>query len=106
MQIQTYMDYKFVQVEKVDHLIFQKFEQINNELANGLRSIFELGSSDGSIRNDIDVDMTIKVFLYSYRAVLNKALSGSYSFANSEKTELINHFLELFTTSIKKEVPK
>ena len=42
LQIQRYIDYKFVQKDKVNELIFERFETINNDLADGLRNIFKL----------------------------------------------------------------
>lgn len=100
LQIQKYMDYHSLNLEKVSDSIFDRFESINDDLANGLRDIFNLGIVDKSIRNYVEVDITISQFLYSYRAVLNRAFSNKYSFANFDKHKYINHFIELFTNSI------
>ncbi len=102
LQLQRYIDYKFVQKDKVNELIFKKFESINNDLAEGLRDIFKLGIDDGSFREDIEVDMTISQFLYSYRAILSRIFSSSYSFAKFNRSEYVNHFMKLFIRNIRK----
>ena len=76
-------------------------DYVNDELAEGLRSIFNLGIEDGSLRKDIEIDITISQFLYSFRAILSRAFSDSYSFAKFDKSKYTNHFLNQFTLSVK-----
>lgn len=101
LQIQQYMDYHFISIEKVSETIFGRFEVINNELAEGLRNIFKLGIEDGSFRKDIEIDITISQFLYSYRAILSRAFSDNYSFSKFDKSAYVEHYQHLFTLSLK-----
>ena len=101
LQIQNYISYHSVQPDKVNQSIFERFKLINDELAKGLRDIFNLGVEDGSFRYDIEIDITISQFLYAYRAILGRAFSDSYSFADFDKSKYTNHFLNLFLRSLK-----
>lgn len=101
LQIQQYMDYHFISIEKVSEANFGRFETINKELAKGLRNIFMLGIEDGSFRKDIEIDITISQFLYSYRAILSRAFSDSYSFSKFDKLTYVKHFQNLFMLSLK-----
>jgi AcrR family transcriptional regulator len=98
--IQNYMDYRFVQIDNVDAVVFEKFESINNELAEGLREIFTKGINDGSFNKEIEIDLVISQFLYSFRAILNRAFSKTYSFANFDKLVYVDHYITLFLKSI------
>lgn len=101
LQIQDYIDYYSIHTHKVSDTIFERFKLINDELAEGLRSIFNLGIEDGSLRKDIEIDITISQFLYSFRAILSRAFSDSYSFTKFDKSKYTNHFLNQFTLSVK-----
>jgi len=102
IQIQSFMDYNFVQIQNISDSVFKDFESINNELFEGLRVIFKLGVTDGSFRKDLDIDLTINQFLYSFRAILNRAFKESSSLAPIEKSKYIDHYLTLFIRGIKK----
>ena len=103
LQIQNYMDYKFIDLNSVNQEVFKRFESINNELADGLREIFNMGINDGTFRQEIESDITISQFLYSYRAILKSAFSDTYSFQKSDQLYYVNHFIQLFTLSIIKQ---
>jgi len=103
IQIQSFMDYNFVQIQNIRNSVLSDFESINNELFEGLRAIFKLGITDGSIRKDLDIDLTINQFLYSFRAILNRAFKESSLLTPIEKSKYIDHYLKLFTRSIKKQ---
>lgn len=101
LQIQNYISYHSVHTDKISESIFKRFKLINNELAEGLRNIFNLGIEDGSFRKDIEIDITISQYLYSFRAILSRALSDSYSFAEFDKSTYVKHYQNLFTLSLK-----
>lgn len=101
LQIQQFMDYHFISIEKVSKTNFKRFEEINKKLADGLRNIFRLGIEDGSFRKNVEIDITISQFLYSYRAILSRAFSDSYSFSKFDKQTYVKHFQQLFTFSLK-----
>ncbi|MDH4158611.1 MAG: hypothetical protein OEW00_15185, partial [candidate division Zixibacteria bacterium] len=101
IRLQLYWDYRGVDRTLIGDEIFASFESINNELARGLREIFQLGLNDGSLRPDLKVDLSISQFLYSFRAVLNRALSSTYSFAHFDPDEYVKYYLEIFARGIR-----
>lgn len=102
-EIQRYMDYVFVQTDKVGSSILERFELLNHDMINGLREIFELGIIDKSIRSDVDIDLCIHQFVYSLRAIVGRAFSDNYSFAKFDSTEYVNHFLDQIVFYLKPE---
>lgn len=103
IRLQLYWDFRGIDREMISDETFAAFEAINNELAEGLREIFHLGVSDGSLQSDLPVDLTISQFLYSYRSILNRALSSSYSFASFDPDEYVKYYIETFVRNIKNE---
>ena len=103
MQLQLYWDYKGINRKIISDHLFKQFEKINNELAKGLKSIFDKGIKDGTMRSDLDIDMCISQFLYSFRSILKRSLSSSYSFAHFDEKEYVEHYLDLFKRSIKSQ---
>jgi AcrR family transcriptional regulator len=101
IRLQYYWDYRGMDEDKVSREAFVDFKDINEQLAEGLRDIFRLGIADGTMRPDLEVDMTISHFLYSYRAVLNRALTGGYSFATVDSDTYVNDYLNLFIRAIR-----
>jgi AcrR family transcriptional regulator len=100
VDLQAYWDYTGINRDKLGDSAFRDFETLNNDLADGLRSIFRLGVSDGSLRPDLEVDVAISQFLYSLRSVIHRALSPTYSFAQFAPDEYVAHFLDLFRRGI------
>lgn len=101
--LQVYWDFRGINRDLISKKTFLAFEKINKQLAAGLREIFNLGLHDGTLRPDLKVDLTISQFLYTYRTVLNRAFSSSYSFAFFDRDEYINYYLENFIHIIKNE---
>ncbi len=99
-RLQAYWDYRGIHPERVGKQAFTEFETLNNELARGLRTIFRLGVRDGSLRSDLKVDLSISQFLCTLRSVINRALSGTYSFAGFDPDTYFRHYLDLFKRSI------
>ena len=103
IKLNIYWDYKGIERQKIKDDVFLRFEKINTELAERLRDIFNLGLKDESLRVDLNIDVTISQFIYSLRAVLNRAVSSSYSFADFNPDEYVKHFLDLFKRGIQNE---
>ncbi len=101
IRLQLYWDYRGIDRDRVSETAFTEFEEINDRLAEGLREIFKLGIADGTMRSDLDIDLTISQFLYSFRAVLNRALSGTYSFAAFDPDTYTHSYLDLFARAIR-----
>jgi len=101
VRLEVYWDFRGLNPGIIDRKLFRRFKKQNEELAEGLRSIFRQGISDGSMRGDLHVDMCISQFLYSYRSVMNRAMSPGYSFAAFEADEYVEHYLDLFCRGIR-----
>jgi AcrR family transcriptional regulator len=101
LRLQLYWDFTGLDRSRISEDIFTAFERLNNELADGLRDIFQLGVEDGSLRPDLQVDMCISQFLYSLRSILNRALSPTYSFAKFGPDEYVQHFLDFLSRGIR-----
>jgi AcrR family transcriptional regulator len=103
IRLQLYWDFKGIDRTLIGDEVFASFERINDELAQGLREIFQLGLDDGSLRPDLKTDLSISQFLCSFRAVLNRALSSTYSFTYFDPDEYVKHYLEIFARGIRNE---
>lgn len=100
LQLHLYFDFKGIDRERITRKTFDGFKRINTELADGLREIFRQGVEDGSLRSDLDIDLCISQYLYGLRAIVNRALSPSYSFASFEPDAYVGHYLDLFFRGI------
>lgn len=100
VRLQSYWSYRGIDPAKISAHLFTEFEALNDELAEALREVFRQGMSDGTIRQDLDVDLGVSQFLYSLKAVVDRALSPSYSFAGFDPEDYVTHFLDLFTRAI------
>lgn len=99
--LQLYWDIKGLDPESFHSDVFESFDNLNNELAEGLRDIFGLGVRDGSLRPDLNIDLCISQYLYSIRNIINRALSDTYSFAQFDSEKYFNHYLDLFSRGIR-----
>ena len=98
--LEGYWDFHGVHPTRVRKAVFASFRKINDQLADGLREVFRLGVADGTMRPDLDVDLCISQFLYSFRAIAQRAESSAYSFAEFDPRTYVNHFLNLFAIAI------
>jgi AcrR family transcriptional regulator len=101
LRLQYFWDFTGIDRSKIGDAAFAAFKAINDDLADGLREIFRLGIADGSLRPDLPVDMCISQFLYSLRAILNRALATTYSFATFDTDTYVYHFMDLFSRGIR-----
>ncbi len=95
IRLQAYWDFKGVDRSTIGRSALDRFERLNDELADGLRRIFALGIGDGSLRSDLEVDLCISQFLYTLRIVIHRALSPGYSFTSHEPDVYVDHFIDL-----------
>ncbi len=98
--VEQYWDFHGIERNRVSAEIFDEFEALNNELAAGLREMFQVGIEDGSLRNDLAVDACISQFVYSLRAILGRALSSSYSFTDLDPDLYVRHYLDQYCRGI------
>ena len=103
MRMEQYWDFHGIERDRISADTFRRFEALNDELAAGLRDIFRGGIEDGSLRHDLSVDVCISQFLYSLRAVLGRALSSSYSFADIDPDEYVRHHLDLYRRGVRSD---
>jgi AcrR family transcriptional regulator len=100
MRLSFYYDYRGIEKSRIGPGTFSRFERQNDELAVTLRSIFVAGIEDGSIRDGIDIDLSISHFIYTLRTVINRAMSGTYSFASFDPDHYVESYLDFFTSAI------
>jgi len=100
MRLQFYWDFRGLDRDRIGSDTLAAFEKLNDELADGLRTVFHLGIRDGSLRPDLRIDLCISQYIYGLRTVLNRALSRSYSFAGFDPDEYVQHYLDLFRRGI------
>jgi AcrR family transcriptional regulator len=100
LTLQAYWDYRGVDRKHLSREAFKAFAAVNDELADGLRDIFNLGVRDGSIRPDLPVDISISHFLHSLRSVIHRGLTTTYSFAEFDPDEYVRSFIDLFAHAI------
>jgi AcrR family transcriptional regulator len=100
MPLQAWWDLKGIDPGRYRPETFASFEAINQALADGLRSIFRRAVDDGNARPDLDIDICISQFLYSLRAVVNRALSPGYTFARFDPEHYLEHFIDIFRRGI------
>lgn len=101
--LQAYWDFKGINPSKIGEETFAAFTALNDELASGLRALFKLGINDGSLRPDLEIDMSLSQYIYSLRTIVNRALSDRYTFASFTPEIYIEHFLDLFSRSIRNQ---
>jgi TetR/AcrR family transcriptional regulator len=100
MTMDVYWDFHGITKSRISPRVFTEFQELNDDLARGLREMFELGKTDHSLRSDLQVDICISQFIYSLRTIIHRALSPTYSFAKFDPDEYFHHYLQLFTTAI------
>ena len=101
LRLQAYWDFRGVDPDRICPGIFSAFKAVNDELADGLREIFRMGIEDGSLRPGLDVDLCISQYLYTFRSVLHRALSSTYSFARFDPDDYVEAYLDLFSRGIR-----
>jgi len=65
-----------------------------------LRDTFRLGIEGGSIHPDLNIDLCISQFIISMRAILQKAVSDSYSFTRIDDEAYLRRYLDLLINEI------
>ena len=95
-----FWDFQGIDRQRISPDVFKEFETLNDDLAQGLRDLFVEGIADGSLRPDLDMDMAISQFLHSLRAVINRAFSQSYAFADFDPDAYLQHFFDLLVRGI------
>jgi AcrR family transcriptional regulator len=101
IRLEVHRDFYEINPKLIDRKLFLRFKKQNDELAEGLREIFKLGKSDGSMRPDLPIDICISQFLYSFRSILNRAMSTGYTFAKFKTDEYVNNYIDLFSRGIR-----
>ena len=103
MRVELYWDFHGIDRKRISADLFESFEALNEELADGLREIFQSGVEDGSLRSDLQLDACISQLIYSLRAVLGRALSSSFSFTDVDPDQYVQQFLDLFLRGVRRE---
>jgi AcrR family transcriptional regulator len=99
-RLEAYWDYRGLNPGRIGRVLFNRFVERNNKLADGLREIIRQGIADGSMRSDLHTDMIVSQFLYSLRSIINRTVSPGYSFAVFDSEEYVNNYIDLFCRGI------
>lgn len=100
LKMSIYWDYKGIDRNRISLAVFKSFKIINDELADGLRDIFNLGLIDGSLRPDLEVEISISQFLYCLRSIVNRAVSPGYTFTRFKPDKYVDNYLTLYQRAI------
>ncbi|NQV13890.1 TetR/AcrR family transcriptional regulator [bacterium] len=101
VELQTYLDYRGLHAKRITSEIMGEYDELNMHYKDLVHNILEEGISEGSIREDIDIDYTISHLAYALRAIINRALAQSYSMVTIKPDDYIEQFLELFIRGLK-----
>jgi TetR/AcrR family transcriptional regulator len=74
-KLHMFEDYNSIRAEKVDKELYREFDEQLNELIALVKSAFELGIKDSSLKDDLNIGYCDKFLAYNLRAMLNVALS-------------------------------
>ncbi|HHI87795.1 MAG TPA: TetR/AcrR family transcriptional regulator [Candidatus Cloacimonetes bacterium] len=96
LKFMLYWDHYGLPVDKIDPEIMAAFTEPRDKARIDLINAFQLGMSDGTIRNDIEIDYVMPYFCITTRAVLNEVVLG---YANKD---YYYSFLRLFLRGLKK----
>jgi AcrR family transcriptional regulator len=104
-RVQAYWDFRGVDRHAISPELFKVFKKINESVAVGLRQAFDLGIRDGSLRPGLEADLCLSQLIYSLRAVINRALTPSYSFSSVDPDALVEHALGVLRIGLAGPVP-
>lgn len=102
VELQTYLDFRGLDEKKISPHVMQEYHELNMQLKRHHVALFEAGIADGSIRSDINIEVTISHFAYGLRAIINRALSPTYSMTPINSDEYVHLFLDLLIKGISK----
>lgn len=74
-KLHMFEDYNSIDKDKVKTSIYQEFDDLLNEVINLVRSAFESGIQDGSLKNDLNIEYCDKYLAYNLRTILNVAFT-------------------------------
>jgi len=101
LRLQIYLDVNGISVEKIKDTIFNDYHQFNIGAIDEIRSAFQQGLEDGSLRPDLPIETTMSHLFYALRMILNKALFPAYSFGSFDSHEYYFNFVNIFINGIK-----
>jgi AcrR family transcriptional regulator len=103
-KLHMFEDYNSINKEKVKTFIYQEFDNLLNEVISLVRSAFESGIQDGSLKNDLNIEYCDKYFAYTLRIILNVAFSPEktkHIIDKYDEERFYFQYLDLFMTAIK-----
>lgn len=96
LKFMLYWDHYGLPCDKIDQDIMKAFTEPRDNARVDLVNAFRLGMSDGTIRDDIEIDYVMPYLCITTRAVLNEVVLG---YANKE---YYYSFFRLFLRGLKK----
>jgi len=74
-KLHMFEDYNSINKDKVKTSIYQEFDNLLNEVISLVRSAFESGIQDGSLKSDLNIEYCDKYLAYNLRTILNVAFT-------------------------------
>ncbi len=101
-RLQSYVDYKGINPDRIDADLFRDFNEINEQWADQLRSIFEEGIRDRCFIPGLNIDICVSQFVHSMRAILSVVISDGDSIACADPQFYFFSFLGVFIRGIER----
>jgi len=100
LRLMLYLDFLGIDIKNTDQSLFARYRAQNEEMVNYLKDAFCQAINEGSVRKDVDIEMTISQWGYSLRAIMHRATQKAYSFAKFAPERYYNSFFEMLLKSI------
>jgi len=103
LRLMFYLDFLGIDIKNTDPALFAKYRTQNEEMINYMKDVFCQAINEGSVRKDINIEMTISHWVYSLRAIMHRAKQKTYSFAQFDPEKYYHSFFETLLKSISTE---
>lgn len=103
LRLMIYLDFLGIDIKNTDQALFVRYRARNEEMVDYLKDAFHQAMKEGSVRKDVDIDLTISQWGYSLRAILHRAIQKTYSFARFAPEKYYFSFFETLLKSISTE---
>ena len=91
----VYLDHNGMDFEKISTEVSEEFCICKNASLDDFRAAYQAGIQDGSLREDINININMTHLCLSLRTMLNEIVLGY------EKKEFYYEYLELFLSALK-----
>jgi AcrR family transcriptional regulator len=103
LRMQTYWDYRGVAFDRLGETVRDRYDELYDSFMDVAR-IVRLGIEDGTLRRDLDVDVTLELFFMTLRSVANQVLlveEPNVSQLNDPTERTYFYYLDLFMEAVR-----